>query len=264
MVKRKDDKNRAVEVEDLTGNTIIYFSDNDKRFDLIVNDEVLGVFCEMKNDRIEVLNVIWPDIPLKREIASTKEDTYCIFLSNLSDNQEKYDKLLQALVEFSNKNSYIFFIGSFIFSDQFKNFLDSIPADISKIFVSNERLSYEGALHFSEPALIKVEDSIVLLLCDGSRFYKYKKMWPIASTEILLNVLKKRQLSPEFDIMQSRNEDIQMIDIVPDIFVSGNIGEPNLTNYKGTTIVANGSFDSQPIYYVINLKTRESIKINLS
>jgi len=264
MVKNKEEKSRSVDVEDLTGQTTVYFPNENKQFDLIVNDEVVGMFCEKKNDRIEAINLLWPDIPLKRTISRTEDAIYCLFLSDLSDDKEKYNKIIQNMAGLKYKRIYIFFIGDVVFSDSFKMFLTSLPEDSIKVFISKNKPDYPNISHFLPPATLKIEDSIVLLLCEGEMFSKYRTAWPnIPPTDIILNILKKRHLSPIFDMDSSQFEETYFIDTVPDIFVASNFGNSGLTNYKGVTIITNGNFSSEPIYYMINLETRESIKINL-
>jgi DNA polymerase II small subunit/DNA polymerase delta subunit B len=120
-----------------------------------------------------------------------------------------------------------------------------------------------GDVTISSPTLMKIENTILILACNGELFSEYKKIWKDKSSEnIILNLLKKRHLSPIFNLNKKiYDDDIYTVDIVPDIFVSSNFDKPGYMNYKGTTIISNGSFLLEPIYWLINLKTRETIKI---
>jgi DNA polymerase II small subunit/DNA polymerase delta subunit B len=74
--------------------------------------------------------------------------------------------------------------------------------------------------------------------------------------------LRKRHLDPVFSMEKAILEDFLLIDPVPDIFVSFNSKSSGLVNYKGVTIISCGS--SEQICWIVNLKTRESLKIDLT
>ena len=81
---------------------------------------------------------------------------------------------------------------------------------------------------------------------------------------MMLQMLKKRHLSPTFGYNKDLAEDKLFMDEPPDIFVIGSYEEPRTMNYKGVTFISLGSFASQPIFWETNLKTRENIKIDLT
>jgi DNA polymerase II small subunit/DNA polymerase delta subunit B len=115
---------------------------------------------------------------------------------------------------------------------------------------------------FSLPVFLNIEDKIKLLLCDGKKLSSYKGVLGEKTEEIMLNLLKKRHLDPVFSIEKIIYEDLFTIDVIPDIFLSFDFGAPGLINYKGTTIISYG--DSEQMFWIVNLKTRENLKIGLT
>ena len=81
----------------------------------------------------------------------------------------------------------------------------------------------------------------------------------------LLNLLKMRNIDPLVNHKKEIYEnDPFLIEIVPDIIVAGNVFEPTQVNYKSTTILTNGSFTNIPIFWLVNLKNREIIKLDFT
>lgn len=268
MVREKNEREQTLEVEDLTGETIIHV--DSKMFELIVCDEVLGIVCEKKDDRIEAVSILWPDIPLKREITKIEGDVLCMFLSDLhleEDFEGKTKKILREIESLGSKQAYIFLFGENASSKKtLENFVREMPSNINVIIIHNsERFEIENTLCFSSPAFLRIRKKINLLMCDKKHLSFYKELWKgRRSEEIMLNLLKMRHLDPIFKPEKALEEDRFIIDTVPDIFISGNFDSAGIMNYKGTTIISCGSFPSEPLYWIVNLRTRESIKINLT
>ena len=265
MVKEKN--NNSLLVEDFTGETTVNILD--EAMSQVVLDEVIGIVCEKENESINARKIIFPDVPLKKEVARTEEDIYALFLSDIFlDKEDNSRKILEKINTLSPKKLYIFILGNVSSKEEdIRNFLDRLPKHSIKIFLKGEIDPQMDSIKnsFSSPAvLLKIEGKIVLLICNGEMFSEYKKIWSNQTSEnIMINLLKKRHLDPVFGLSKKiSDEDINIIDTVPDIFVSSNFGNPAAVNYKGTTIISNGSFLSEPIYYLINLRTRETIKIN--
>jgi DNA polymerase II small subunit/DNA polymerase delta subunit B len=266
MVKEKNAN--SLLVEDFTGEETVCVCVLDEDVAQVVSDEIVGIVCEKKNDAINVKKIIFPDIPLKREVPRTEDDVYALFLSDLFlDKSDISNKILEKINSLSYKKLYIFLLGNISSKkEDITNFLNSLPKDSIKIFLKGDLdPQLEGDNNFSSPAvLVRLEDKILVLICSGKLFSEYKNIWKEQPSEnIMLNLLKKRHLSPVFNFNKKfSDEDTFIIDTIPDIFVSSNFNGPGTTNYKGTTIISNGSFLSEPIYYLINLRTRETIKIN--
>jgi DNA polymerase II small subunit/DNA polymerase delta subunit B len=267
MVKEKN--GNSLLVEDFTGDTSVEVLD--KTLDQIVLDEVIGIVCEQDDETITVNKIIFPDIPLKRDIPKTEKDICALFLSDIFlDRSVNSEKILERINEIKCEKIYVFVLGNISSNlEEIKNFFNQLPLNSYKIFLKGEidPDAEVGDINFSSSAaLIKIENKITILLCNGKIFSEYKKIWAGQTSEnIMLNLLKKRHLNPVFELNKRiSEEDSYTIDQVPDIFISSNFGNPGITNYKGTTIISNGSFLSEPIYWLINLRTRENIKMTLA
>jgi DNA polymerase II small subunit len=257
----------------MTGELVACFQEkNLSLLDQTVLDEVIGLVCEAGGDGIVVSNIIWPDIPLKRDVTQAKEDVFCLFISDLhmdseKFNHESYKKFLSWLNQVKYDNFYIFVLGgvSSKISDM-KDFFSKLPEKSERIFLRGEDdPEFSDMLNITDPSLIKI-DNITLLLSHGGFLEKYSKIWPNLQPEkIMLNLLKKRHIDPVFDsCTKIFDQDYFVLDTVPDIFASGHLHSPGILNYKSTTIISNGSFLTQPIFWIINLRTRETFKLDFT
>lgn len=268
MVKEKNEGNKTLEVEDLTGEAIVHV--DNEAFDFVLPDEVLGIVCEKTNEMIEAVNILWPDIPLKREIPKLEEDVYCMFLSDLhleQDFESKTKKILKEIQSLKYKQLYIFLFGkNSTDREQLEKFVRLLPVNVKVIIIhDSEKFEVENTLCFLSPVFLSIGRKINLLLCDGGQLSPYKEILNGKKPEeIMLNLLKVRHLDPVFRTERVLDEDRLLIDTIPDIFVSGNFGPAGMMNYKGTTIVSCGNFLSEPVYWIVGLRTRESIKINFT
>lgn len=268
MIKEKDERNLTLGVEDLTGETTIQV--NSTIFNQVVCDSVIGILCEQTNNKIEGMNILWPDIPLKREIPKSNEDICCMFLSDLhleENFEEKTEKILKEINALNCKKLYLFLFGkNFSHRDVLENFVVEFPQNVQLILIhGSEKFDSEKVLCFSSPAFLNIDKKINLLLCDGTRFSDYGNIRNGKKPEeIMLNLLKMRHLDPIFKIENLLEEERLTIDIVPDIFVSGSFGPAGNMNYKGTTILSCGNFPSEPVYWIVGLSSRQSIKVNFS
>lgn len=270
MVREKDEESNSITIEDTTGDLEI-FIDGADAFHEIVIDDVLGAVCT-KNDKIFAERIIWPEIPLRRSINRTDEDAYCLFISDFHMDAENFNKkAYEIFLEWLNKTKYdkfyLFILGDISSKkEDIVNFFNNLPTGSFKIFAPGEidpDINIIDALLIKHPTILKIEDKLIFLICHGDALSKYTDIWKKAApNKVMLNLLKKRQLDPVFD-KQIYKED-QILDAVPDVFVSGHFHEPSLLNYKGTTILTTGGFTSTPTFWLMNLKTRETIKIDFA
>jgi DNA polymerase II small subunit/DNA polymerase delta subunit B len=274
MVKEKDESARSLTVEDQTGETILYLNKIDSEsFKKIVLDEVIGIVCE-KNERIEATSIVWPDIPLKKDLIKTEKDVFCLFISDMhlddqSFNEQAYENFIRWLDEVNYEKMYIFVLGNISQnSKQVEDFLKKM-LKYTTIYVksnSEKTQEFEG-MTLEDNSNITIENGINLLLSTGETTSKYKHLWPDQLPEqIMLNLLKKRHLNPTIENIQESIlfENQFIIDTVPDIFVSGSFHKPGLLNYKGTTILSNSNFVTEPMLWLVNLRTRETLKLNFT
>jgi DNA polymerase II small subunit/DNA polymerase delta subunit B len=273
MIKEKISDSNSIVVEDLTGELIVRFPEKiSNLLEEIVLDEAVGLVCELGADGIVVNNVIWPDLPLRRDVNKTKDDIFCLFISDIHMDSEQfnhgsYEKFLNWLNQTNYSNFYIFVLGGISSREEdVKEFFSKLPKNSEKIFLrADVDPDLPEIFNITPPSLVKLEN-IVFLLYHGEFLEKYSNIWKnLPAEKIMLNLLKKRHMDPIFDSQTKIfDQDQFVLDIVPDIFVSGHFHNPGILNYKGTTIISNGSFLTQPIFWIINLRTRETFKLDFT
>jgi DNA polymerase II small subunit len=124
--------NIMLTVEDMTGSIKLMVSKSkpdifEKAKDLVL-DEVIGI-CGMNGENILfVNNIVWPDVPMNKELKKSPDECYAIFLSDMhvgSTNflEENFQKFLRWINgEFGSKEQreisqqvrYVFIIGDLI------------------------------------------------------------------------------------------------------------------------------------------------------
>jgi len=273
MVKEKISDSNSIVVEDLTGELIAKFQEKTSNLlEEIVLDEVVGLVCELGTNGITVSNVIWPDLPLRRDVNKTKDDIFCLFISDIhmdseQFNHKSYEKFLNWLNQTNYNNFYIFVLGGVSSrEEEVKDFFSKLPKNSEKVFLrADVDPDLPGIFNITAPSLIKLEN-IVFLLSHGELLEKYSNIWRnLPAEKIMLNLLKKRHMDPIFNShTKIFDQDQFILDIIPDIFVSGHFHNPGILNYKGTTIISSGSFLTQPLFWVINLRTRETFKLDFT
>jgi DNA polymerase II small subunit/DNA polymerase delta subunit B len=263
MISEKNEEEKSIEVEDLTGTTTVFL--DKKFFDILPIDTIAGFVCEKKDDKIIAENVIFPDIPLKKEINKTSSETYCLFVSDfhldLQKNYEIFEKFLNTVKNLTYSNLSIFFLGDISSKkEDYEKIIENIPEKISYIFLAGE-LEKNSDMNkiFKTPILIQIEN-VRIFLAHGDSFSPYLPIFKTPENTIL-QLLKQRNFNPTFSSNNFSNA--YLLDTVPDIIAVGHFHKPNFQNYKGTTIILNGSFITQPVYWLVNLQTREINKFSL-
>jgi DNA polymerase II small subunit/DNA polymerase delta subunit B len=263
MISDKNEEEKSVEVEDLTG-TITIFLD-EKIFNLLPLDVVIGFVCERKGDRIIAEDVIFPDIPLRKEVSKTTNNVYCLFVSDFhldfSENYKLFENFLGSIKNLSYPNLLIFFLGDISSrKEDYEMIVENIPKNFSYFFLKGElekNLNFEKI--FDLPVIIKVQN-VKIFLAHGDLFSPYLSIFR-KPEDTILQLLKLRNFNPTFSLNNFSNN--YLLDEIPDIVAVGHFHNPTFQNYKGTTIILNGSFNTQPIFWLINLKTREINKFSL-
>jgi DNA polymerase II small subunit/DNA polymerase delta subunit B len=265
LIRNIEREDKVVSVEDHTGSLEVHFSKNTD-LGYLVEDEVVGLICERVEDRILVNSVIWPDVPVKKEVTKTQDDVYCLFVSDFhleKVKQDRYAKFLEWLNEQNLQKLYIFILGGI--SDDpniVKKFLEELPEKPTKIFL-DDKYQQEGVYTINAPTILQIQN-VMLFLAYREPFEKYQGIWHTTPENTILNLIKKRHLNPIFDPEKTTKNDPYMLDVIPDIFVVGGLGKPGSLNYKGITIFSNGSFATEPVFWLVNLRTRENIKVSFA
>jgi len=199
LVAEKEGERKII-AEDPTGFLKITLGEAD--YDSLIEGDVIGLECVRKPDGIFGNRVVFPDVPLKRDIRMSESEIKCVFYPSFGDIPESILK------------DHIVFV-----------FSDSI----------DER---ENVFLVSDPVIANI-GGIKILLFDWENIKDYSKYWG-KSEEVLVNLIKRRSLSPGSK-MGERGfwNDLLFIDHVPDIVVT-NSGEYFSSNYKGTSIISVG------------------------
>jgi DNA polymerase II small subunit/DNA polymerase delta subunit B len=263
MISDKNEDEKSVEVEDLTGTTTIFL--NEKNFNLLPFDAVVGFVCEKRDDKIIAEDIIFPDIPLKKEVSKTSSDIYCLFVSDFhldsSQNYKFFEKFLDSVKNLSYPNLLIFFLGDISSKkEDYERIVENIPKKFSYFFLKGElEKNFNIGKFFEVPVVVQIQN-VKIFLTHGDLFSPYLSIFK-KPEDTILQLLKLRNFNPTFTSNNFSNN--YLLDIIPDIIVVGHFHNPTFQNYKGVTIILNGSFDTQPIYWLVNLKTREINKFSL-
>ena len=86
MIKDKDEDRMEATIEDTTGSLPLKFDERVAvEYKQIVLDEVIGAVCE-NGENVKVNSLVWPDIPLRKNVAKSGKDISCLFVSDLHMN----------------------------------------------------------------------------------------------------------------------------------------------------------------------------------
>jgi hypothetical protein len=184
----------------------------------------------------------------------------CAFISEKVLGKKR-DVFLKKIFEIECEGFLIFLFFEHLDEKEVEEFKKNLPLNSKLVLIKKGNLE-PGENIFSPPVFLNVENKVKMLLCDGNIFSSYQGILGEKTEEIMLNLLKKRHLDPVFSVEKAVIEDRLIIDPVPDIFVSFDFGSSGLINYKGTTIISSGS--SEQMFWIVNLKSRESLKIDLT
>jgi DNA polymerase II small subunit/DNA polymerase delta subunit B len=139
--------------------------------------------------------------------------------------------------------------------------ISKVPAGWNVVLENGS--GYRGT-RITLPSLLEI-GGVSILLMQGEFLENYQKIFDVSPEAAAVNMLKKRHMNPTFEFNRKiYKDDPFFLDEIPDILVFTHFRKPGTANYKGTTVISNGSFSTEPIYWIINLKTRETIKINFT
>jgi len=269
MVREVSYGDRSLVVEDPTGAATVFVSDAlEGEFGYLVEDEVVGIVCDNEDfSENRAIKIVYPDIPLQVRAPAADKDITCMFISDIHmddgafmrHNFERLGEYLKRVKE----EVMVFVLGDISSKEEdTKEFLKIFPENF-KVMVLGGHLKEEKDMQLPDPIMVEVA-GVKIFMSHGSMFQKYKEKFKTSTENTLLQILKKRHLSPTFDQKSNLDEEKLFLDQVPDIMVVGHFHEPSTMNYKGTTIISLGSFVGNPIFWSVNLKTREAKKIDFN
>ena len=269
MVKEISRGDRSLVVEDPTGTTSVYIGDEAVGdFSYLLEDEVIGVVCDNEeSSENRAVKIVFPDIPLSTKIAVSGEDVLCMFVSDIHmDDPGFMQHSLEKLSDYAKKikqEAIVFVLGDVSKDDdKVKKFAEIFPENFSIMFLRGE-LETGRDNFLPDPVVVEV-CGVRMFLSHGGMFAKYFEKFKTSPEMMMLQMIKKRHISPTFRNNAGLDDEKLFIEQPADIFAIGHFHEPRTINYKGVTIFSLGSFVTQPIFWAVNLKTRESIKIDLT
>lgn len=269
-VKEINAEDRSLVVEDPTGSTQVFISDEALgELNYLVEDEIVGLICDNEeSSENRTIKIIFPDIPLQTKVASSEQDINCLFVSDihmddpkfLEHNLEKFREYLKKI----KQQTIVFVLGDISKKKADINKFEKIfPENFSIFYLRGELKKDNKKNWLPDPTVVDV-GGVKIFLSHGNKFLNYYQKFKTSPENMLLQLLKKRHLFPTFKQDLDLDYEKLFLDEVPDIFVIGHYHEPKILNYKGITLISLGSFVTQPIFWAVNLKTRENIKIDLT
>lgn len=247
LVKEVNRENKSLLLEDETSE-IHVFGDEKTRdeFEEIVEDEVIGVVCVNKGNKFEIEDIVFPEIPLKRQTKRGCSDEKLVFVSGLNI---KPDDLRRKIIEKLKTN---------------KIKIVSLSPKIKS--VNSNSIIEDRNVNFSKFSWILYKKKINILIFGASTLLKYKECWKDENPEkILLNLLKKRHLNPIFKKDEKNYDETDLIlTEIPDIIVTDFFKTAGFQNYKGVVIISLSDFSETNLVFVVDLKTLETFKLDIT
>lgn len=223
----REKTNNSLIVEDPTGEVELFLNNLVKHnIHEIGLDDIIGLTCKRVSGKYHIIKIFYPDIPLNREIGKTKEEKKIIILPLITDEDKK--NRLQPIIKSVDNLAAIF------------SFNHLIENNINVINIEKNQ----------PPTLFEL-DKVKILVLQKDFFNN------TTTPDVLISLLKKRHLKPKFDIKKHIDQDVYVLEEVPDIIIS-NLESDFYKNYKGTTIIS--SLDKM---FIIDLKTRDVIEKNI-
>jgi DNA polymerase II small subunit/DNA polymerase delta subunit B len=229
VIEEIDRERKKLIIEDFTGECELRVEDVSK----LIEDEVIAVICERKGDEIFARELIFPDIPLRREIGFTKGEVLAVFLGS---------KILESTLILKNEKLQNFFKNRECVIFAFGN-----PRSIAE--ASSKLISfYDFGLRVTDPSLLSL-NGLTIFFSRGRFLDEYQKNFKLSRGETVIELVKKRHLNPKLN-PKNLPDEVFSLSPVPDIIAVE--GEENeLLNYKGLSVLVCRDM------VVLNLKKRE-------
>lgn len=178
VMKKETTKNGnlMITLEDPTGNIKILINKTKKKIfeqalDL-VPDEIIGILGVTGNNIIFVNNVIWPDVPLTKELKKSPDEAYAVFTSDIHIGSKEFlEKEFLKLISWLNGNlgtieqkrivkkvKYLFIVGDLV------DGVGIYPGQENDLKIPDIYNQYEKAAEF----LKKIPKEITIIICPGN------------------------------------------------------------------------------------------------
>lgn len=151
------DVEEAVTIEDRTGKTTLPFAKNTVDKEILSEGDVAGFFCESSDRGTEIKKIIFPDIPLRKEISKTGTDIQCFFSTH------EYGEV--------GKNIFTFILSG-----------DGIQVS-----------SDGGKIFYNDPCIVNI-NGLKIFVSNGKFLEKFRGKLGESAAKIMLNLARKRRL----------------------------------------------------------------------
>jgi len=168
--------NLRLTLEDPTGRTNLLINKN--KLDLfataknLVLDEIIGITGNYGNNIIFVNNIIFPDIPLTKELKKAKDESYAVFISDIHVGSKMFlHKDFQKFIDWINgkygtyeqkkiakKIKYLFVVGDLV------DGIGIYPNQDKELTIKDIKKQYEICADY----LSQIKDDIKIILCPGN------------------------------------------------------------------------------------------------
>jgi len=166
----------TVTLEDPTGTTkILIRKDKQELFDIAKNlvlDEVIGVNGSYGDNILFANNILFPDVPLTKELKKAKDESYAVFISDLHVGSkmflpEDFQKFINWIngkygspeqIEISKKIKYLFIIGDLV------DGIGVYPEQDKELVIKDIKEQYEKCAEY----LSQIREDLKIIICAGN------------------------------------------------------------------------------------------------
>lgn len=167
--------NISVTLEDPTGTTNVLINKDKEAYTTaknIVLDEVIGVNGRYGNNVIFANSILFPDIPLSKELKKSKDDSYAVFISDLHVGSkmflpEDFKKFIDWMngkygnpeqKEITKKIKYLFIVGDLV------DGVGIYPEQDKELDIKDIREQYKKCAEY----IAKIREDIKIIICPGN------------------------------------------------------------------------------------------------
>lgn len=228
--------------------------------DVAIGD-IIGIAGNVGNDTIFATNVAFPELPLKMDVKSGKNDADILFVSDIHYGSASFvEKSFQNLFKFVAENKiYGIIISGDVSANGEYGFLDEMrkhapvfvcPGPIDRNIQTPHRHATQPMLQ--NPSTVEIDGISICIHHKGDSSAQTPREW-------LTGVLKRGHLSSgRFLPAMPDGRDPFALGSDVDIIAVGGFHLQSVTNYRGFTCITSGSFIDNPTFTAMNLKTRET------
>jgi len=178
VVDKKETKNKNIilTIEDPTGSTKVLIKNDDRElYNLarnIVLDEVIGINGSYGNNILFTRNLLFPDIPLHKELKKSKDEAHAIFISDIHIGSkmflhEDFQRFINWLngedgsyeqKKLAKKVKYLFIVGDLV------DGIGIYPEQDKELTIKDITKQYEKCTEY----LAQIRDDIKIIICAGN------------------------------------------------------------------------------------------------